>query len=182
MAKTEKPVIKQPGENTWPFKLGDEVKDQINGVTGVLIARFYHITGCDRFMLETPVKDDKVGELYECAAERLELVTAHPERHREEVPDIHIKLGDQVKSVMSGVAGTATIIQVPLHGAIRVDVQPKWDPKEKKMPDGYFIDVGFLEVVEPYTPRPKPEKTPQPSQKQVREPGCSRMSKGGMRR
>lgn len=167
MTTKKKPEIKQPGSLTWPFRLGDEVKDSISGLTGVAIARIFHSTGCDRFTIEPPANDGKIGELASFDGNRLELVTAHPERHREdEVPaDLHIQLGDQCKSLLSGIAGTCLHIHVPLFGAVQVDISPPWDPKTKAMPDGYFVDAAFVEVTVPYTPRPKAAQTPKPSEK-----------------
>lgn len=62
---------------------------------------------------------------------------------------------------------------MPLHGAIQISVEPGWDPKEKKLPEGYFFDVAFLEVTDPYEPRPKAETKPKASQKPER--GCTRL-------
>ena len=158
--KKNKPAIPQPGENVWPFKLGDEVKDKINGITGVLIERFFHRTGCDRFQLELSPKDGAVPEVYFTDAGRLELVKAHPERHIDEVPDMHFKLGDKARDHMIGLTGTIGIISVPLFGAVRASIDPAWDEKTKKMPEGFFVDAHMVEVLEPYDGRPKTETKP----------------------
>lgn len=155
-----KPEITQPGSKTWDFRLGDKVRDKINGLEGIALDRFFHITGCDRFAIELPAADGKPGEIMHCDGNRLELIEAFPDRHREEVPDTHIKLGDKVRSVHLGLVGTAVVLRVPLHGAVQVDISPVWDPKEKKMPDGYFVDVDHVEVITPYTPRDKAETKP----------------------
>lgn len=162
MFKNDKPVIQQPGSLTWPFRLGDKVRDKINGLEGIAINRAYHMTGCDRFTIELPADGGKPGEIYSCDGNRLELVEAFPDRHRvDEVPDgLHVKLGDECKSMIHGIAGVATIILVPLYGAIQIDIDPKWDAKEKKMPEGYFVDAAFVEVTKPYTPgQPKAKPT-----------------------
>lgn len=161
--KKFKPVISQPGEQTWPFRLGDQVRDKINGLTGIAIDRMFHITGCDRFAVELEAKDGKAGDIIHCDGNRLELVTAFPDRHREEIPATHIKLGDKVKSFFLGLAGTAVMLRVPLYGAVQVDISPAWDPKEKKMPDAFFVDADHVEVIEPYTPRAKEEIAPKPT-------------------
>lgn len=155
-----KPEISQPGSLSWPFRLGDKVRDKINGLEGVAIDRFFHITGCDRFAVELAPQDSKPGEIMHCDGNRLELVESFPDRHREEVPETHVKLGDKVRSVHLGVTGTAVVIRVPLHGAVQVDISPSWDPKERKLPDGFFVDADHIEIIEPYTPRPKEETKP----------------------
>lgn len=176
LSKNKKPSIHQPGSCTWPFRIGDKVRDKINGLEGVAVARFYHITGCDRFAVELPAEGGKPGEIFHCDAQRLELVEAFPERHRsDEVPvDLHIKLGDECKSLIHGLAGVATIIHVPIYGAIQVDIDPKWDAKEKKMPEGYFVDAAFIEVTKPYTPG---EVKKEPTEAVQKSRGCSRMPK-----
>jgi hypothetical protein len=170
----DKPTIKQPGSLVWPFRLGDKARDKINGLEGTLIARFYHMTGCDRFTLEFPAEGNKPGDLCIVDGNRLELVETYPDRHRsDEVPEgLHIKLGDECKSLIQGLIGTATIIHVPLYGAIQVTIDPKWDPKKKEMPEGYFVDAAFVEVTKPYTPG-LPKAQPSPAIKETR--GACRM-------
>jgi hypothetical protein len=171
----QKTPIQKPGSQTWPFRLGDKVRDKINGLEGIAISRYFHVTGCDRFMIELPLKDGAPQDNYIGPAERLELVESFPDRHREEVPDMHIHLGDECKAVLSGVAGVCAMIHVPLHGATQVDISPKWDPKEKKLPEGYFVDAAFVEVTKPYTPAPRAAKKPTEAIKKER--GASRMPK-----
>lgn len=175
MAKNnDKPIIQQPGSLTWPFRLGDKVRDKINGLEGIATARFYHMTGCDRFALELAPEGNKPGEFYTLDGNRLELVESLPDRHRaDEVPaDLHTKLGDECKSLIHGLTGTVTIIHVPLYGAIQVSIDPKWDAKEKKMPEGYFVDAAFVEVTKPYTPG-QPKAKPSQALKESR--GACRM-------
>ena len=167
--KNDKPVIQEPGSVTWPFRLGDKVRDKISGLEGVLIGRMFHLTGCDRFSVELPSDGTKMGDITIVDGNRLELVESVPERHRaDEVPvDLHVKLGDECKSLIHGVQGIATIIHVPLYGATQVDIDPVWDPKTKKMPEGYFVDAAFVEVVKPYTPG-APKRKPSEATKNER--------------
>lgn len=182
-----KPEIQKPGTLTWPFKLGDEVKDKINGLTGIAVARFYHISGCDTFLIELPPKDGKT-ETFHVNGERLELVTAHPERHIDESwPADRPQLGDKARGAFSKVEGNVCLLQVPLFGAPQVDVSPVYDAKQNKLPDGYFIDAHNVEVIEPYdkpepvnkptAPEvpPKTEAAPKPTR------GSSPMPRGGYR-
>jgi hypothetical protein len=174
--KANRPTIKQPGENTFPFRLGDEVRDTINGITGTAINRFYHLTGCDRFSIEIESEDkSKPPEGYVADGTRFELVKSHPDRHVEEVPDIHVRLGDMVFDTVSGLEGRVTIINVPLHGSVRVSVDPLWDKKEKKNPEAFFVDAPFVEVKEAWDNRPKAETKPTPEQKKKDKPGACRM-------
>ena len=178
MTTKTKPEIKQPGSLSRPFRLGDEVKDKLSGLTGVAVSRFYHITGCDRFAIELPANEGKPGELVVYDGNRLELIASHPDRHREdEVPvELHVELGDECKSLIHGIAGRCVVIHVPLFGAIQLDISPDWDPKEKKLPEGYYVDAAFVEVTKPYRARPKETQQPAPSTKNTRGP--VRMSKG----
>ena len=181
MSKNNKPIIREPGSLTWPFRLGDKVRDKINGLEGIAVSRFYHLTGCDRFAIELPAEGGKLGEIVHLDGQRLELVEAFPDRHRaDEVPNgLHVKLGDECKSMIHGINGIATIIHVPLYGAIQVDIDPKWDAKEKKMPEGYFVDAAFVEVTKPYTPGRPAEK---PSEEIKSSRGSCRMPSNFMGR
>jgi len=95
----------------------------------------------------------------------------------DEVPDIHIKLGDMAKDMMSGLEGRVTIINVPLHGAVRVSIDPLWDKKEKKNPEAFFVDAPFGDVTEAWDNRPKAETKPSTEQKKKKKekPGACRM-------
>lgn len=172
------PVIPAPGENVWPFKLGDEVRDTINGLSGILVTRFYHRTGCDRFAIEMPPKDNAIPENYHVDAGRLELVKAFPERHIDEVPDLHFKLGDTARDKMLGLTGIIGIIEVPLYGAPRASIDPEWDAKTKKLPEGFFVDGHVIEVIKAYDSRPKAETKPKPDAKPSR--GACRMPTRGL--
>jgi hypothetical protein len=174
-----KPVIPQPGELTWGFRLGDRVKDKINGIEGVAMGRIFHLSGCDRFVVEQDVVDGEAKH-YHCDGSRLELHTAFPDRHRNELPDGRVRLGDKVRDITSGLTGTAAIISVPLIGAVQIDIQPLYDAKTNKMPEGYFVDEHLVEVLTPYTPaekaaEPVVEKTEAPK---VKGRGSMRMGKG----
>lgn len=169
--------IHQPGTLTWPFKIGDQVKDKITGKIGVVTSRHYHVTGCDRFMVEVFGKKEDATETIVEDGNRFELYLAHPERHIDEVPDIHVKLGDLVKDRFTGITGRAMIIMVPLYGAVRVTIEPPFDKKTNTLPQGYFVDIISIEVVEPYDDRPKTEQKPNSETKKSR--GHTRM--GGER-
>lgn len=172
----EKPSIPEPGSLTWPFRLGDRVKDKINGLEGTATNRFFHMTGCDRFAVELDPKDGQPGEYFHADGNRLELVKSNPDHHREEVPDVHYKLGDKVRSLVDRLEGSVHSINVPLFGSTQASVHPPWDPKEKKMPDGFMVDSAFVDVITPYTPRPKAETKPKPNAKQER--GATSLGRG----
>lgn len=172
-----KPIIAPPGSMTWDFRLGDRVRDKISGLEGIAMSRFFHVTGCDRFMVETPAMDGKAGENIHVDGARLELVESFPERHLadETASELHVKLGDRCRSRISQLTGVATIIHVPLFGATQVCLDPQWDPKTKKMPEAFFADAPFVEVLEPYTPLPAGTPAPEPSEKLKSQRGSSRM-------
>lgn len=168
-----KPEIPAIGALTHPFRLGDRVEDTLNGIKGLAVTRHYHVTGCDRFEIELDPVDGKPGETFVVSSERLKLSKAHPKRHRDEAPEMHVKLGDKVTSVTMGVSGVATVITVPLYGSPRVCIEPQWDAKTKKMPDPFLCDVAFVRVDEAYDSRPKEEQKPKATTKPER--GASRL-------
>lgn len=144
---------KAPGSKTFPFRLGDEVRDKINGLSGVAVSRIYHVTGCDTFLVELPVADGKPGEKINVSGDRLELVAAFPERHIDELPEDTICLGDRVKDHMTGASGRVSLIEVPLFGTTRVCIEPGFNDREKKVGEAWMTDTHFVEVIEPITPK-----------------------------
>lgn len=173
---TNRPPIKQPGENIWEFRLGDHVKDKVSGLIGTATARLYHRTGCDRFIVELPSREGAEPVDLILDAGRLTLVQENPELHREdEVPDVHFKLGDEARDIMAGLSGRIGVIKVPLFGAIMASIDPEWDAEKKVLPEGFFCDAHMVEVIEPYDNRPKKETKPTPAQKKKQKPGACRV-------
>ena len=61
-----------------------------------------------------------------------------------------IKLGDQVKDSVTEFVGMATERCEYLNGCVQIRVTPKIDPKKpNEIPDGFWIDIEQLEVIEP---------------------------------
>lgn len=168
-----KPVLDPIGTLVHGFRLGDEVKDIFNDIKGRAVERHYHMTGCDRFAVEPAPTDGKPGETFVVTNERLKRVKEHTKYHRDEAPDLHVKLGDKVTSQTMGISGIATVIVVPLFGSVRVCIEPQWDAKTKKMPEPFLCDVAFVKVDEAYDGRSLTEQKPKPTAK--REPGNSRL-------
>lgn len=180
-ALTKIPTPPPPGSQVFPFALGDDVRDKISGVAGTAMVRIFHISGCDTFIIEGPAdkKKNERGALMDVMGQRLELVTAHPERHINEIPgeDFHVHLGDEVRDLVHGIEGVATHITTPLFGARQIQVAPKWDAKEKKLPEGWIVDAHHIEVVKPLNVAPKPAKQ-QPAPAPV-ERGATPLGRGG---
>lgn len=159
-----------PGSQTFAFRLGDKVRDKLNGLEGTAIVRLFHISGCDTFIVEGAA-DKKKGErgaISDTNGDRLELVEAHPELHKNEIPDLGIFLGDTARDLVHGFVGTVTHIVVPLYGATQVQIAPKYDEKEKKLPDSYIVDAHHVEIVEALNPIPKsaaPKPAPAPAER-----------------
>lgn len=168
-----KPIIPAIGSLAHPFRLGDRVKDSMNGIEGIAIERHYHVTGCDRFAVELDPVDGKPGETFVVSSERLKLSKAHPKRHRDEAPEMHVKLGDKVTSTTMGISGVATVVSVSLFGSPKICIEPQWDAKTKKMPEPFLCDVAFVRVDEAYDGRPKADQQIKATTKV--EPGASRL-------
>ena len=58
-----------------------------------------------------------------------------------------IELGQKVRCKVTGFEGIATSRVEFLNGCVQYCVKPKMNEKDKKMPDGEFIDQQQLEVV-----------------------------------
>lgn len=181
MAKPERiPTPPPPGSQSFDFHLGDRVKDKLNGLEGTAIVRIFHISGCDTFIVESDANEEKGerGNIREVNGQRLELVESKPERHVRELPPegFHVALGDEVIDLVHGIEGTATHISVPLFGAIQIQVAPKWNAKEQKLPDGWLVDAHHVKVVKALNPPPPAAPKPKPA---PAERGASPLGRGG---
>lgn len=158
-----------PGSQVFPFRLGDRVRDKINGLEGTAIVRLFHISGCDTFIIERDANKEKMerGEIADNNGDRLELVTARPELHKNEIPDVGIFLGDEARDLVHGIAGVVTHIIVPLYGAVQIQICPKYDEKDKKLPESYVVDAHHVEVTKALNPIPK-TAAPKPAAPQER--------------
>jgi hypothetical protein len=175
MTKKFIPNIPTPGSQAWNFKLGDEVRDIFNpSIQGILVKRDFHISGCDTFTIDLLI--DVKGEqsalkrttIESYPGTRLELVQAHPERHKNEIPPNTINLGDKVKDYTTGLVGRVTHLAVTLsYNAPQALVVPEASNGELK--GGDWIDFHMLEVLEPYK---APEKK-KPLESSASSIGCT---------
>jgi hypothetical protein len=145
------------------IRLGDLVKDRIGGKQGTAIERHYHLNGCEFIRVEVSDDDDKDQNF---AVQRLELVESRPQFHRddESMTGSHLKLGDEVKDVMSGFKGHVIIWVVPLFGSHRVIVDPPLK-KDGTQADAAFFDECRLELIaakDPPKARPPSARSPRP--------------------
>ena len=81
LAKYLKEILNEQGEekmvNVNVIKLGDEVRDNVSGFTGITISRHSYLQGCDRFGVQPPVdKDGKLPEVMTFDGPSLECITA----------------------------------------------------------------------------------------------------------
>lgn len=165
-----------PGTKTFEFRLGDEVEDKLNGLKGIAVTRAYHLTGCDTFVVELPAADGKPGESFSANGDRLKLVTPHPDRHIDEIPDDDVCLGDQVKDVTTGMTGIVTLLAIPLYGTTRACIEPGYIAKDKKVGEGWMVDTNVIEVIRPLKePAPAPAAattSTEPAPKPKRDGAC----------
>ena len=70
-----------------------------------------------------------------------------------------IELGDKVKCKITGFEGRTVARTEFINGCIQYEVQPPYDKKTKKIPDGVGIDAQSLIVVEKVNKPKKKRKT-----------------------
>lgn len=59
------------------IQLGDKVRDQVTGVTGIAVCKAEWLSGCLRWSVQQPAtKDGKIPDLVSFDAEQLEVVKA----------------------------------------------------------------------------------------------------------
>lgn len=156
----------KPSETYHLIRLGDLVKDRISGKQGTAIERHYHLNGCEFVRVETGDDEEKDQNF---AIQRLELVECRAEFHRddESMTGSHLKLGDEVKDVMSGFKGHVIIWVVALFGSHRMIVDPPLK-KDGTQADAAFFDECRLELIA----AKDPPKVPAAERPAAKEKGC----------
>jgi hypothetical protein len=162
------------------FNNGDGVRDLITGIEGIIIATYFHLSGCQYLMVEPPPVDGKRSEELYLPEERFTFVLAG-DPDMISVPDIsncHVKLGDEVKDSLTGLTGHAIIIQIPLHGVGRIAIEPT-TIIDGKMADAVFFDEQRVEVIKA---KPAPVAKAMPAERKTRGAAPSAVSAKVMRR
>lgn len=60
---------------------------------------------------------------------------------------MNVKLGDEVKDIVSGFQGIAVSSHTYLMGCDRITVQPPYNKKEGKLPESHTFDEPQLKVI-----------------------------------
>lgn len=58
-----------------------------------------------------------------------------------------IELGDEVEDITTGLRGIVTSRTEYLNQCVRLGVQPRYNEKEQKLPDSYYVDEHAARVV-----------------------------------
>lgn len=82
------------------YELGDKVKDQITGITGIVTSISFHLTGCIRYAIQPPVNPQTKILPDSIYAVEPKMV----KKQYLKTPDIRFSffLGDQVKDLVTG--------------------------------------------------------------------------------
>lgn len=126
-------------------KIGDQVKDEISGVKGIIVAQHDYLYGCHRSRVQPAgMKDGKPIEQSTFDTAQLKLITAGVVAYTAPVPVA--KLGDKVRDRLTGYEGVATARFEYLFGPPAIGVQPQ-SLKDGKPAESFTFDEMQLEVV-----------------------------------
>ncbi len=143
---------------TTKFNLGDKVKDTITGLQGTITSYTFHLSGCHYCEIELPPENGDIKTLY-YPEERYELVEASENGRAPDISECHVQLGNEVKDVLTGYKGHATLILAPLYGYLRIAIDPGIG-KDGKLIDALFFDECRVEVIKA-KPAPVVEQMPE---------------------
>ncbi len=137
------------GDHTM-MEIGDVIRDRITGRQGTFRERHTHLNGCVYAIMELDGKPDDIDY---SSVERFELMKIRPEFHPTitSFADSHVKLGDEVKDILTGFSGHAVLWSVPMYGVHRIAIEPGM-LKDGKLGDMTWFDECRIEVIKAKKP------------------------------
>lgn len=131
------------------IELGQKVQDEISGFTGIVTLIGDHISGCERIGVH-PVGEKQTvqrGDQEFFYEEQLRILQRENEWTEELDPrtDSEVSLGNIVSDQLTGITGTAVVINYKLFNCPSVCVQPSGDSNSEN-PDKEWIDDVRLQV------------------------------------
>lgn len=110
-----------------PIKLGDKVKDELTGFTGVATCRSEWLHGCSRIMIEPDKLGDKgspiEGEPFD--EQRVTLVSRSAIGYRHVRDQPIFRLGDKLRDKINGFSGIAVARHTYLGGFDAYTIEPE---------------------------------------------------------
>lgn len=152
---------------TQEIGLGDEVKDQVSGIKGIVVVRHDYLYGMPRIGIQPSGSFE--GKQHECIHVDLlqaELVKKHKVSRKGMSPTETIELGSLCKCRITKFEGICVGRAEWLYACTKVMVQPKEIVKDTKLPvDSQWFDEPQILLIKP------PAKKEAEIQKKSRETG-----------
>ena len=143
------------------IELGKKLRDKVSGFTGIASTRNDFMTGNTQFNLTTKIGEDGTSKDMSFDIHQLEFVSDEGITVIEAPTETGIKLGEEVKDIVTGTKGIATLKCTFLNGCVYYTVSTK-DAKE---PKDAFIEYRRLFRVGPGVTKQITERTEASSKK-----------------
>lgn len=133
-----------------PLDFGTRVKDKITGDEGMVVAKFYQISGCTQVMYLNPEYRSNDNIPIRCFAHmaRLEILGENKVFDTQPPEESNFKLGEKVTAPAYGITGIVSAICFYPDQATHLEIQPPYNAKEGKLPDCHSIPESMVESLE----------------------------------
>jgi len=139
------------------IKLGDRVKDNITGYTGIATAMSEWLYGCKRVNIQPEDLDNhKVRDEKSFDEQRIEVV--QKKKVDWKTPEFETGLGDKVKCKITGFEGICIGRVHFLFGNNRIIIQPE-ELKDGKIIDDECLEENRFEILESKKPKVSKDST-----------------------
>ena len=130
-------------------KLGDQVKDEISGLSGIAVGMNYWLNGCIRVGIQPKTKKGEftIPETQWADSNQIKVVKSEMMKPKKLAHTL-VELGDLVKDTITGFSGAAVACSKWLNGTVRIAIQPPMKKGENVPPDSHWVDCEYILVVE----------------------------------
>ena len=149
------------------YDLGDELKEEITGMKGIVMAKTLHLNGCRHYAIQPALVKGAMQGWIDHDESRFALVKRQKVSFKIHDEECKIELGDEVKDFPTGLLGIVVGICYYYDGTIYFQVQPS-KVIDGKMPEGVTLSAARLTLV-----KAKKIKARQFAEGRVKEPSPS---------
>lgn len=171
---------------TMPFKLGDEVKDRVTNVSGIIGELQFSVNSTPNLLMVKKYNEDDDGRFESARVASCEATghsiheTIMKHRRMRENGDLVVKHMQKVRCIASGATGLVVAMFDQASGTISVGIQPI--SKKGKRLDVVYTDIELIEVIDDQTTEVIKPKTGLKKSGSLRSHELSSLQKSGITR
>jgi hypothetical protein len=128
--------------------LGDQVRDDISGLVGIVEGMNTWLNGCVRMGIRPKIKKGEVAnsETQWVDSHQVSVVKACVIKPAK-LQQTPVGLGDQVKDQIVGFAGIAVAQSASISGDVQIAIQPKKKSGDKDAPTSQWFPCAYITIV-----------------------------------